>query len=142
MSGIFQPSDMMAVIKEGKNPPNCDQSLQIKAIYAENGVARGIWHVEEKFLNGSRVAMGGYLSGAADIMIAYAISSKLTDTYKFTSIDLHTTFHRPVLVGKVEVEARVDRLGKRLAYVVADLFQNGKKAVTVASSLMIIPNEE
>lgn len=141
MSKIFKPSDLLAVITEGKAPPNCDITLQLTPNFAENGVARGIWQVDEKFLNGVGVAMGGYLAAAADTMMAYAIASKLTDEHTFVSIDLHTTFHRPLFSGTAEVEARVERLGKQIAYLVADVFQNDKKAASAVSSMMIIPNK-
>lgn len=138
MSEFFKPSDLLAAVTDGKTPPNCDITLQMKPIYAENGVSRGVWQVDKQFLNGVGVAMGGYLAAAADTMMAYAISSKLTDEYTFVSIDLHTTFHRPVLLGQVEIEARVERLGRQIAYLVADVFQDKKKAASVVSSMMII----
>ena len=82
--------------------------------------------------------MGGFVTSAADIIMAYAISSKLSIGQSFASIDLHTTFHRPVRLGDVQVEAKVDRIGKKTAYVLADLFQNDKKVASVVSSVMIL----
>jgi acyl-CoA thioesterase len=130
--------DLMRIITHGEQPPNCDETLQIKATIAHNGLARGIWRVDEKFLNGIGVAMGGFVSSAADIMMAYAIASKLEAKQTFTSIDLHTTFHRPIMPGEVMVEAKVERMGKKTAYVIADLYQNEKKAASVVSSVMIL----
>jgi uncharacterized protein (TIGR00369 family) len=130
--------DLMRIITHGEQPPNCDETLQIKATYAHNGLARGIWRVDEKFINGIGVAMGGFVSSAADIMMAYAIASKLEAKQTFTSIDLHTTFHRPIMPGDVMVEAKVERMGKKTAYVIADLYQNEKKAASVVSSVMIL----
>lgn len=128
----------MSVVTNGDTPPNCDLTLQMEVKNAQDGRAQGIWNVDEKFMNGLGVAMGGYVSSAADIIMAYAISSKLTNDQSFTSIDLHTTFHRPILIGKVMVEARVERMGRKVAYVLADLFQNEKKAASVVSSVMIL----
>jgi uncharacterized protein (TIGR00369 family) len=130
--------DLMRVITHGEQPPNCDETLQIKATYGHNGLANGIWRVDGKFINGIGVAMGGFVSSAADIIMAYAIASKLEAGQRFTSIDLHTTFHRPVMPGEVMVEAKVERMGKKTAYVIADLYQNEKKAASVVSSVMIL----
>ena len=138
MSEFFKPSDLLAAVTDGKAPPNCDITLQMKPIFAEDGIARGVWTVDEKFINGVGVAMGGYLAAAADTMMAYAMASKLTDDYTFVSIDLHTTFHRPVLVGTAEVEARVERQGRQIAYLVADVFQNKRKAASIVSTMMIV----
>ncbi|MBO8171460.1 MAG: PaaI family thioesterase [Bacillaceae bacterium] len=136
-SKIYKISDLMDVPRKGHVPPNCDLTLQIKAEYAEDGIARGKWEVDEKFVNGHGIVMGGFLSSAADIMMAYAIASKLDDSQGFASIDLDTTFHRPALPGVVDVEARVERMGKTVAYLVAELTQNGKKIATTVSSVLI-----
>lgn len=137
MSGIYKISDLMNVVNKGTAPPPCDDTLGITVESAENGVARGKWQVNETFINGRGVVMGGFLASAADIMMAYAIASQLDDTQGFASIDLHTTFHRPAFTGVVEVEARVERLGRAVAYLVADLVQNGKKVATSVSSVLI-----
>jgi acyl-CoA thioesterase len=138
MGDINKGFNLMRVVTNGEAPPNCDITLQIEVKNAHDGKARGIWSVDEKFMNGIGVAMGGFVSSAADIMMAYAIASKLSSEQSFTSIDLHTTFHRPILKGEVTVEARVERMGRKVAYVLADLFQNKKKAASVVSSVMIM----
>ncbi|MFS0644407.1 PaaI family thioesterase [Siminovitchia sp. 179-K 8D1 HS] len=130
--------DLMEVANNKATPPNCDLTLQIQTVFAKDGKAKGIWEVDEKFLNGLGVTMGGYLASAADIMMAYAISSLLKEGQTFASIDLHTTFHRPVFPGTVEVYAVVERLGKKVAYLTAELVQNDKKAGNAVSSVMII----
>ncbi|HHY74305.1 MAG TPA: PaaI family thioesterase [Bacillus bacterium] len=135
---MFQPQDLVEVVTKGNVPPNCDVTLQLQPTFAEDGVARGVWQVDEKFINGNGVVMGGYLSAAADTMMAYAIASKLSNNQTFSSIDLHTTFHRPAMIGEIKVEARVERLGRKVAYVVADIIQNEKKVVSAVSSIMIM----
>lgn len=138
MKKIYQPQDLVEVATNGTVPPNCDLTLQLQPTFSDDGVARGVWQADEKFLNGIGVVMGGYLSAAADTMMAYAIASKLNNNQSFTSIDLHTTFHRPAMVGEINVEARVERLGRRTAYVVADVIQNDKKVASAVSSVMIM----
>lgn len=138
MGDIINGFDLMDVVTKGVKPPNCDETLQIEVTDAHDGIARGIWRVDEKFINGLGVAMGGFVASAADIMMAYAVASKINKEQTFTSIDLHTTYHRPVMKGDVIVEAKVERIGRRTAYLVADLFQNGKKTASVVSSVLII----
>lgn len=138
MAKIYRPKDLVEVVTKGNTPPNCDLTLQFQPTFSDDGVARAVWHVDEKFINGIGVVMGGYLSAAADTMMAYAISSKLNTNQAFTSIDLHTTFHRPAQIGEIQVEARVERLGKRTAYVVADVIQNDKIVASAVSSVLIM----
>ncbi|PAV28910.1 thioesterase [Virgibacillus profundi] len=138
----FKMSDFQKVADRKIKPPPCDDTMQITVHESFDGIAYGTWKVDRKYINGIGVAMGGFLSSAADIMMAYAISSKLTDQYGFASINLDTTFHRPVVEGEVDITARVERLGRTLAYVVSELKQNNKIAATCISSILIKKLEE
>lgn len=69
--------------------------------------------------------------------MAYAIASILNPDQSFASIDLHTTFHRPLLPGTAKLEAKVERKGKSIAYLTAEVFQNEKKCCSSVSSIMI-----
>jgi acyl-CoA thioesterase len=138
MADTYGSKGLMEVVAGVRKPPNCDITLQIDPVYAEGGVARGVWTIDEKLVNGNGVCMGGYLAAAVDTMMAYAIASSLAEDRTFSTIDLHTTFHRPALAGIAEVEARVERLGKNVVYLVADITQNGKKVTSAVSSMLIM----
>lgn len=140
MTKKYTMVDFRDVVHKRAAPPNCDSTLQIEAVYAEDGESKGIWLVGDQFLNGIGVAMGGFLTSAADIMMAYAIATKLDEQQSFASIDIHTTFHRPVKTGQVLVSAKVERIGKKVAYVVAELVQNDKTVASAVSSIMILEN--
>jgi acyl-CoA thioesterase len=130
-------TDLQQVVTEGLTPPPCDLTMQVRVDTAEDGIAKGTWQVDQKYINGLGVVMGGFLAGAADILMAYAIASKLTAEKGFVSIDLDTTFHRPAFEGEINITARVEKMGKTLAYVVADLVQHEKKVATCVSSILI-----
>lgn len=133
----FTITDLQNVVKEKQRPPACDETMQVQVTEAEDGVAKGIWTIDEKFLNGHRVVMGGFISGAIDIIMAYAVSSVLTDDQGFASIDLDTTFHRPVLEGTVDITARIDRRGRTLLYLTGEARQNGKLVASTVSSVLV-----
>ncbi|GAA0379346.1 PaaI family thioesterase [Bacillus horti] len=134
----YTVQDLLDVVHGDKHPPNCDLTMKVKAYFAKDGLAKGIWTVHPEFLNGHGVAMGGFVSAAADIMMAYAMASKLGEKQGFSSITLQATYHRPIALGTVEIEARVERLGKSVAYVEATLSQNNKRAATLTSSIMVV----
>jgi len=142
MEKKYTPIDLINVATGGKAPPNCDLLLQLQVIEAKDGVARGVWEIDSKFMNGIGVVMGGFLASAADSMMAYAISTKLKSRQTFASIDLHTTFLRPAHPGTIEVKAMVEKLGAKVAYLVAELTQKKKKVAHVVSSVLIIEIED
>lgn len=131
-------SDLLNVVKGRVDPPACDQTLCVEMIEAVDGKAHGIWTVDETFINGNGVAMGGFVAGALDIVMAYAIASKIETTHKgFASIDLDTTFHRPAVKGKAMIEAKVVRCGRSIAYLEANVTQNDQLIANGVSSIFI-----
>ncbi len=130
--------DLMEVVSRAVEPPNCDKTLDIQVQHAAEGTAKTKWVVDERFLNGVGIVMGGFVSSAADITMAYAIASLLKQNQTFASINLNTTFHRPATTGTVEVEAVVEKFGKKVAYLVAEVKQNDKVVASVVSSVMIL----
>lgn len=131
-------TDLQNVALNKKTPPPCDDTMEVKVLEADEGVAHGLWKINQKFINGNGVVMGGFVVAAVDIMMAYAIASKLTDEDGFASIDLDTTFHRPTLEGEAEITATVERHGRKIAYLTAEVKQNDKIVASSVSS-MILP---
>lgn len=130
--------DLNKVIRLESDPPACDNTLRLKVMEANSGYAKCLWNIDKHLLNGNGVVMGGFVSAAADVTMAYAISTLLKEGQTFASIDLDTTFHRPILNGEVEIEARVEKFGNTVSYVTAVLTQNEKSIANAVSSIMVM----
>lgn len=126
------------VIAGKSAPPPCDETLGVRLAEARDGYAKGVWTISESLLNGNGVIMGGFVGAAADILMAYAVTTLLRDDQMHASINLQTTFHRPAAAGEAEIEARVEKFGKTVAYVTAIVRQNGKEVASATSSVLIM----
>ncbi|NNU82721.1 PaaI family thioesterase [Geobacillus sp. BMUD] len=126
------------VIAGQSAPPPCDTTLGVRLTEARDGYAKGVWKVSESLLNGNGVIMGGFVGAAADIVMAYAVTTLLRDDQMHASINLHTTFHRPMEAGEAEIEALVEKPGRTVAYVTATVRQNGKEVASATSSVLIM----
>ncbi|HEY9577590.1 MAG TPA: PaaI family thioesterase [Pseudobacillus sp.] len=135
---MIKTVNLNEVIRGESSPPACDTTLGVKVLEAGKGYAKGTWTIEEHLLNGNGVIMGGFVTAAADIMMAYAITPLLNEDQTFASINLQTTFHRPTFTGEVEIEVKVEKFGRTISYLTADLKQNGKLIASVTSSIMIM----
>ncbi|MFB4212219.1 PaaI family thioesterase [Shouchella sp. JSM 1781072] len=128
---------LMDVIHFKKEPPPCDTLIGVEMIEAQGGIARAIWRPTDQMLNGNGVIMGGFVSSAADVAMAYAISSLINDKQVFASVNLNVAFHRPALPGEIEVKAVVEKFGRTMSYVTADLYQNDKLVASGVSSVLV-----
>ncbi|KYD29018.1 PaaI family thioesterase [Geobacillus sp. FSL W8-0032] len=126
------------VIAGQSAPPPCDTTLGVRLTEARDGYAKGVWKVSESLLNGNGVIMGGFVGAAADIVMAYAVTTLLRDNQMHASINLHTTFHRPLEAGEAEIEALVEKPGRTVVYVTATVRQSGKEVASATSSVIIM----
>lgn len=111
-----------------------------------------LWRVEDRFavcggtvgvhaLNPLGFVHGGYIATLLDSACGFALLSTLAEGQSMTSINLDTTFHKPLSLpsGRVRAEARITSLGKQIAYAEARLLDDEDKLyATATSSLMIL----
>lgn len=112
------------------------RTLGLALEYADRGSAKGSWRPPDGFLNGNGVVQGGFVGAACDQIMATAIASAV-GARKFASINLHTTYHRPATQQEYAVLAEVVRLGRRVAYLSAELRRGAEIYVSCHSSVML-----
>lgn len=130
--------DLKQVISGAVEPPACDQTLCITVISATAGNASCLWAIDERFLNGHQVVMGGYITSAADITMAYSMASVLEEHQGFASINLQTTFLRPLYIGDATVESTIVKKGQKTCYVEATVSQNEQCVAKITSSIIVL----
>jgi len=136
------PDDRHLVAETFPNPAESSKSLGFKLISLDMSKMETRVQFEGKaeFTNPAGYVQGGFLSAMLDDTIGMLATMK-TGTSAFPStIDLHTTFLRPVRVGAIEVVARLRNIGRQVIFAEADLFDSrGKEAARAIASLAINP---
>jgi uncharacterized protein (TIGR00369 family) len=91
-------------------------------------------------INFGGVVQGGFLIAMMDDAMGFNSFVSLDMASMQSSIDIHTHFLRPVEYGRIEVEARVVKAGRSVAFVEAELFdKNGELAARAVSSIKLSP---
>lgn len=130
--------DLIDVINGLAEPPACDQTLCIKVVSAVDGVAICSWDIDERFLNGHQIVMGGYVTSAADITMAYSMASILERKQGFATISLQTTFLRPLHTGTAIIESVIVKRGRKTCYLEATVTQDDQCVAKMTSSVMVL----
>lgn len=87
------------------------------------------------FSNSFGVIQGGFLSAMLDDTLGPAAFAMSGGRLLGQTIDLHVHFLRPVRPGPITTRASVTKLGKSIAYMEGELFdQNGKLAARATAS--------
>ena len=94
------------------------RELELRVLDARAGDVRLALPVTARHVHAGNVMSGQTLMAAADTAMVLAVMSKLGAFRPMTTVQLQTTFLRPVAAdaGEAVVHARVLRLGKTLAF--------------------------
>jgi uncharacterized protein (TIGR00369 family) len=94
------------------------RELELRLIAASPGEVRLALPVHARHVHAGNVMSGQTLMAAADTAMVLAVTSKLGAFKPMTTVQLQTTFLRPVAAdaGEAIIVARVLRLGKTLAF--------------------------
>lgn len=94
------------------------RELELRLIAASPGEVRLALPVHPRHVHAGNVMSGQTLMAAADTAMVLAVTSKLGAFKPMTTVQLQTTFLRPVAAdaGEAIVVAKVLRLGKTLAF--------------------------
>jgi len=124
--------------------PECERLLGVKVIGGDMETSEVIceWTVQPQHLNRTGIALGGFTAAVADVAVGYAGAILMEEGYTFTSVNLVTTFHKPIHIGKAIFTARIKRRGRTMLYGEVEITQNGKLVGDVVTSLMTFPMSE
>ena len=92
----------------------------------------------ESVMQGNGVVGGGTLANMLDCSLAIALMSALSPGQTCSTISITVNMMRPATAGVLLAQARVDRLGKRVAFASATLHDKEGRAVANATSSLAI----
>ena len=84
-------------------------------------------------LNPFGFVQGGMITSALDEVTSITLNLITEDKKLPNSIDLHTSFHRPVKLGKVIIETKIIKIGKNVVSIEGKLFNSENK---IAASIL------
>lgn len=91
-------------------------------------------------VQGNGVVQGGMVTAMLDFGLAFGVLALLEPPRMAVTVTLNVQFEQAVLPGELEVHARVDRLGGRLAFATASIRRPGSDNVLAraTSTLAVI----
>ena len=120
----------------GASPIAGELNACLLALEAGKGTATLSVVFGETHLNGAGVITGGILATAMDFAMALALLARLGEAGTIASIHLDAQFYQPARPGKYLVEARMDSMSKRVAFMRATLEDGEGTEVAAATSIM------
>jgi len=110
-----------------------------KVVKGNDGECELEIEVKEDFTQSYHSMHGGLIGTLLDMSMAAAISTTLESNKYSNTIDLHTSYLRPMFGKRLVAKASIVKRGKRITVVNADAFnEDGKHIATARANFMIL----
>ena len=117
---------------ERANSGNTFHFLNTKYIGYEKDTYKYELEFSEECLNPFKTVQGGMIASALDEVTSISVNILTKDEFLPSSTDIHITFHRPLISGKVLGTAKIIKLGKTIVSIEGRLYSNNGKISATA----------
>ena len=122
------------------SPSSLTLGFEILALDMKAWTTRVRFDGKPEFRNPAGYVQGGFLAAMLDDTIGFLAGMKTAPNALPSTVDLHTTFLRPVRVGAIEVAAKLSNIGRAMIFTEATLYDaRGKEAARSTASLTVNP---
>lgn len=128
--------DMLARFRNSKKRPPCSDTLgmELLAVDQDAMAIEVAFEAGDSFANPTGAIQGGFLCAMLDEAMSTCCIIASNVTMTAPTLEMKTSFLRPLFVGPARVEARILKFGKSTAFMEAELFDPEGKLVAKASA--------
>lgn len=107
---------------------------ELISVQPDKGEIEIAFHPDERMLNPRGTVQGGFVAAMLDDTMGPALVSLSGGKVVPSSVDMNVSFLKPVMPGRVIGKGRVLNLGKRVAFLEAELFDEAGTLLARATS--------
>ncbi|WP_245176032.1 MULTISPECIES: PaaI family thioesterase [unclassified Cupriavidus] len=120
-------------------PPICELlGGSIGAVDLQAGTLESAYHATPAFLNPAGQVQGGMLGAMLDDVTAMLVTATLGEEEFCATLNLNLSFLRPARTGVLLGRARLERRGRNVCHVAAELLQDGRAVATATATCMVV----
>jgi uncharacterized protein (TIGR00369 family) len=129
-------ADMLARFRNSDKRPPCSDTLgmRLEAVDQENQTLRMSFDVSAQFANPTGAVQGGFVTAMLDEAMSTCVIIASNVTMTAPTLELKTSYLRPLFPGPAQVSARIVRMGRTAAFMEADCFDPDGKLVARATA--------
>lgn len=127
-------------VQDGRLPsPRCALTLGIRVVSVdpEAGVVHAEFEGKDDFVNPAGNIQGGFLSAMLDDTMGLALSPTLAAGEFAPTINLNVQFLSVARTGKIEARGRIEKRGREICYMSAELTQHGRVVATATAAAIV-----
>ncbi|GMG92324.1 PaaI family thioesterase [Cupriavidus metallidurans] len=138
MQEPISEKSLFAMIANGRLPiPPAARLLGLEVVGATRGTVSLSFNADKAFLNPAGKVQGGMLSAMLDEAMSIATLTSLDQGEHALTMEMKVQFIAAAREGAIRAEGRLIALGDRVAFVEADLLQEGKLIAKGNTTLLV-----
>ena len=129
-------AEMLARFQNSSKRPPCSDTLgmRLEAVDQASQSLTMSFDVSESFANPTGAIQGGFITAMLDEAMSTCVIIASNVTMTAPTLELKTSYLRPLFPGPARVDARILRMGKTAAFMEADCFDPDGKLVARATA--------
>ena len=129
-------ADMLARFRNSKKRPPCSDTLgmELLSVNQDEQSLRMGFDVSASFANPTGAIQGGFITAMLDEAMSTCVIIASNVTMTAPTLELKTSYLRPLFPGRAEVEAKIIRMGKTTAFMEAACYDPEGRMVAKASA--------
>lgn len=127
---------MLARFRNSSKRPPCSDTLGMELIAVDQAAQslRMAFEVSPSFANPTGAVQGGFITAMLDEAMSTCVIIASNVTMTAPTLELKTSYLRPLFPGRAEVEASILRMGKTTAFMEAACYDPEGRMVAKASA--------
>lgn len=131
--------ELLDRVLEGASLAPVTDRLGIRLLSWADGEAIMEMDTDESMHNAMGTVHGGTFVNLADAAFGCALATTLTDDETLSTLDIHASYFKPVVSGRLRATARLIRRGKRTAYLECEVVNSADELVAkLVSTCMVV----
>ena len=115
-----------------------DFNCVITHLDPQKGICEMTFDISEHFCHSGDIIQGGFVTAMLDAVSTFAAFSTNSNIIKLATLELKVTFLRASRAGKFKAIGRVEQMGKSIAFLTGDLFdETGQKTASITTTAKI-----
>lgn len=114
-----------------------DMGCEITNADPEKGICEMDFHINERYCHSGDIIQGGFVTAMLDAVTTFATFG--TDKIKIlASLEVKVSFYEASRAGNFHAIGRIDRMGKSIAFLSGDLFNEaGQRTASITTTAKI-----
>ncbi|MEM7767369.1 MAG: PaaI family thioesterase [Pseudomonadota bacterium] len=129
-------AEMLARFQNSSKRPPCSDTLgmRLEAVDQEAMALTMVFDVSDRFANPTGAIQGGFITAMLDEAMSTCVIIASNVTMTAPTLELKTSYLRPLFPGAARVEAHIVKMGKSAAFMESECFDPGGKLVAKATA--------